>query len=79
MVKLRQIKRNGDSITCNAFVEDCAEPVKLIFNILDGSIQNSPLPKGYEWCTAHIRHAGAHLEQMAKAAEIPEQRNIMWC
>lgn len=79
MVKLKRIKKAGDIITCDAFVEDCSEPVKLIFNILEGSIQSSPMPKDYEWCTAHIRHAKMHLEQMAKDGQIPEQRNIMWC
>ena len=64
---------------CSAFVEDCPEPVPIVFSIPDGTVQHGPLPKNYEWCVTHIQHARKHLEQMAKDGNIPEQRNIMWC
>ena len=78
MVKLKQIEKNGDQITCIAFVEDCKEPIEIIFHIPDGSVQNSPLPAGYEWCRSHIYHAQSALEKMAKEGEFPENWNIMW-
>lgn len=32
MVKLEQIKREGDVISCIAFVEDCEIPIKITLN-----------------------------------------------
>lgn len=79
MVKLEQIKKIDDLITCTAFVEDCKEPVEIVFRISDGSIQSSPLPKGYEWCRGHIQYSRFVFEKMVQEGKYPEKRTIMWC
>lgn len=79
MIKLKHIKRQGETIICDAYVEDCAESISLVFNIAENSMQNSPLPKGYEWCVTHINHARAALARMAEAGDIKENWNIYWC
>lgn len=78
MVKLKQIKKLNETVTCIAFVEDCTEPVEITFHIPDRNMQTSPLPPGYEWCRSHIRHSQTALEKMAEKDEFPENWNIMW-
>lgn len=55
-----------------------AKLLKIVFNMLDGSIQSTPLPPNYRWCTTHICQARRRLEQMVRDGRIPEQRNIIW-
>lgn len=78
MVRLKKINKNGNMITCVAYVEDCKEGIRLEYNITDQTLSAEPLPKGYEYCTSHIAHARRHLEKMAETGEIPPERLIMW-
>ncbi len=78
MVKLEQISREGESITCTAYVEDCKEPVRLEFHIPDGEMQNTPLPSGYEWCRAHLSHAKKALGEIARKETPETRRTVMW-
>ena len=79
MVRLKKIKRIGGDITCIAFVEDCEVPINIKFSVEDNVFYSDPLPRGYEWCSAHLRHARDNLEHMLKSGDIPEHRTIMWC
>lgn len=78
MVKLKQVEKDGDAITCVALVEDCAEPIRVVMNVADGTFQHSPLPKGYEYCASHIGHARRALERMVKDGKIVSETTVMW-
>ena len=78
MIRLKNINKNGNTITCEAYVEDCRESIQLEFNITKQTLSAEPLPKGYEYCKMHITHARRHLEKMAETGEIPPERLIMW-
>ena len=54
MIKLKQIEKNDNVITCYAYFEDCTKPVKLSLCVDSGKFQNYKLPTGYEWCESHI-------------------------
>lgn len=79
MIKLENINRKGNTITCDAFVEDCEEVIPLTFNVADGSMKSGALPKGYEWCTAHLRMAKRTLKKIAETNSDEKRRTIMWC
>ena len=79
MIKLKNIKKRGEIITCDAYVEDCPEAVSITVNISEESVQNSPLPKEYEWCKGHISQARWALIRMAETGEMKENWNIYWC
>lgn len=78
MVKLEQIKRDGDYITCTAFLEDCKEPVQLVYSVQNDAVQYEALPSGYEYCVSHIGHIRSALQRMVKEGKIEPQKAIMW-
>lgn len=78
MVKLENISRTGDVITCDAFVEDCKEAIQLTFNVTDNVLKAGTLPEGYEWCTAHLRMAKYALEEISESNSAEKRRTIMW-
>lgn len=78
MIKLQKIVRTNDIITCEAFVEDCAKPLNLVFDVKSGEFKSYTMPKGYEWCKSHIHHAKNYLASIMKKSEIPSERTIMW-
>lgn len=79
MVKLTDIARMGDVIKCNAYVEDCKEPIPLVFRIKDRSYDRFDLPTGYEYCDWHILiYAKRFLEQAINMEDIPREKLIMW-
>ena len=77
MVKLEQIKKDGDHITCSVFFEDCNEPVRLVYSISDDIVQYEPLPEGYEYCVIHINHVRHALRSMAEDGRIEPKKTIM--
>jgi len=78
MIKLTQIKKNKNEISCMALVEDCTIPFELIYNIKSDEFQPYELPKGYEYCKSHIAHAKRELERISKKEICPQERLIMW-
>ena len=79
MVKLTDIQRTGDTIRCKAYVEDCEEPVNLMFHIRSHILDDFTLPNGYEYCDWHILiYAKKYLEEAANMVSIPKEKLIMW-
>ena len=76
MVKLENIKRENDCISCDAYPEDSKTPVHLEVAISTGDITRSDMPKGYEHCLMHIRHAKRFL--LTNADNLPKSRLLMW-
>ncbi len=78
MIKLKKIRRANDEIRCEAYVEDCSQPVPLVFDIKNKDFKKYNLPKGYEWCESHIHHAKRYFASVLDKDEIPSERTIMW-
>ena len=79
MVRLRKIIRNNGYIFCQAFVEDCQEPVQLALNETSAELNNYKLPENYEWCTYHISYAKRYLQSLIGKDIETQARNIVWC
>lgn len=77
MVKLEQVKREGDVISCIAFVEDCEIPVKITLNTA-GEMTADELPEGYDWCDSHLAHAERALSEMLETGKVEPRSTIMW-
>ena len=71
------IRKDNSIIACEAFLEDCEEPVNLRYSIEKGAFLPFQFPKGYEYCKMHIRHARQYFESLGDE-EPPEQMTIMW-
>lgn len=78
MVKLKQIKKNNNKITCDVFVEDCEEAIRVALDMNSGQIEDYTLPKGYEWCTTHMAYVRRFLKTLVDSKNVPEKRTIMW-
>ena len=78
MIRLTQIKKDKNNISCLALVEDCTIPFKLIYDIMSEEFQPYELPKSYEYCKSHIAHARRELERISKEEILPQERLIMW-
>lgn len=79
MILLKNIKRKDNVITMDAFIEDCAEALPLIYDVQKQDFQPYVPPKGYEWCRGHVAHAKWNLQKILKNnEELPEMRHIMW-
>ena len=76
MVTLKNIKRDNDCIICDVYPEDSKLPVHMEVSVRTGDVSQSAFPKGYEYCTSHIRHAKRFL--LENADHLPESRLIMW-
>lgn len=80
MIKLMQIKREENKITCKALIEDCEIYTPLSYDIPSMTFDDYSLPEGYEWCDIHIHHAKRFFSSILKNGEdLPESRTIMWC
>lgn len=79
MVKLKNITRTDSYIICDAYVEDCMEPVRLSYNAQTGEFSEFQLPKGYEYCDWHILvYAKRFLNSLIYEQNIPTEQLIMW-
>lgn len=78
MIRLTNIQKNNDYISCLAFVEDSKESFQLIYNIKNEDFDSYLLPKGYEWCKSHIAHAKRFMETILNKNEYPHEELIMW-
>lgn len=78
MVKLKEISRNGKVFSCMAYVENCKEPIHLVYNVDTGETEPFRFPQGYEYCTSHITHAKRYFEKCSNLEKIPNETTIMW-
>ena len=78
MVKLKNIRRNDNIILCEAFVENCTEPIHLSLYENSAELDDYILPIGYEWCISHITHAKKYLRSLIGKPIEDSQRTIMW-
>lgn len=80
MVKLKNIKIDGNTVKCDIFPEDSEERGLLEVDISENKIINYVLPTGYEWCENHLAHAKRYIVECFRdiqATPIPE-KTIMW-
>ena len=79
MIKLTKITKNNDTISCMAFVEDCKEYIKLVYNIKSGEFDEYAFPKNYEYCTSHIAYARNYFDKIISSKKaLPNEKLIMW-
>ena len=78
MVRLNNIKKNGNIIQCDIFPEDSNIPGYIVVNINTETVREYELPKGYEWCNNHMNHAMRTLIEISNEKELPKERLVMW-
>lgn len=78
MVRLRNIKRNNEIMSCEFIPEGSSECGTLVINTESKKIESCLFPSGYEWCKSHVSHAADYLIEIASDEMIPEQRTLMW-
>ncbi len=79
MVKLRNIERHENNVTCDAYLESCSVPVKLVYDIKKRTFEEFDYPKGFDYCTEHICMVKWFIEDTLKAnALFPTDKTIMW-
>jgi|GEM_PF-2084917 len=79
MIRLKNVKRQDNIITMDAFVESCEEALPLILDVQKQDFEPYVFPKGYEWCTSHVAKAKWKLLRMLdNGEELPEKLCIMW-
>lgn len=76
MIRLNNISRTGDVITCEALLEDCETAIQLSYNIEKMDFAPFAFPAGYEYCRSHIAHARAFLRDNYE--DLPEATSIHW-
>lgn len=78
MVKLKNIKKNHDLISCDFFPEDAKTPGNIVYDAAKDEIVSCGYPEGYEWCDNHLSHAVDFLASVSKNDNLPEIKLIMW-
>ena len=79
MVRLENIRINGNIAECDLYPEDSKIPGTLKVNIKTEETEYS-LPDGYEYCKSHAAHAKWWLIKNTTdpKKELPEKTTIMW-
>ena len=78
MIRLKQIEKKNNDITCLGYIEDCDEPVFIHIDAITSEVEHSPFPKGYEYET-HIAMARfALMEIVKKGDQLPKEKLVMW-
>lgn len=78
MIRLKNITRNGDTVTCDIIPEDSKERGTLTVDLLKEDIAAYTLPPGFEDCRVHVRHACTAIIEDVKADTLPRERLVMW-
>lgn len=78
MIKLKNIVRKNNIVTCDIFPEDSKNPGTIVYDINKSDIQEYRLPKGYEWCKNHIAHASRAIKEMIKAEDTQSEKTVSW-
>ena len=77
MVKLENIRKNNDVITCVAYLEDCRKPMELRYSSSTDDFDHFEFPEGYDWCEMHIRMIRSFFRTL-KGSDYTQERMIMW-
>lgn len=77
MIRLMQIKKSNNVITCQARLEDSRDAMSLTYHISTRDFDAFLLPEGFEWCRTHIAMARRFFEQLGNA-DPPKEKVIMW-
>lgn len=78
MIKLMEIKKNDNAVTCNAFIEDCNVAIPIVYDLNSRELSHGDIPEGYTWCSNHMKHARVRLEAMIREKTFPETVTVMW-
>lgn len=79
MIRLKNVKKENDSFVCDAYVEDCGIPVRLIYDIKTRSIPEYHLPEEYHDCREHISMARRYFDHVLSGVEkLKQEKLIMW-
>ncbi|MBQ4544519.1 MAG: hypothetical protein II996_03000 [Oscillospiraceae bacterium] len=78
MIRLKNIRINGNKASCEIFPEGSSESGYIIVDTLSQKVINYSLPEGYEWCDNHISHACAELVKISKTQEPITDKLVMW-
>lgn len=78
LVKLENIERNGNKITCIIFVESSRQGLYAEYDCETNTMSDVVLPEGYGWCRSHIAQARFFLKSLIHKEEIPGRKMIMW-
>jgi hypothetical protein len=78
MVRLKNLKKNKNTIECDFFPEDSNNPGHISVYIPSGLVIGCSYPDGYEWCLNHANHAKSELLKLAGENELPNEKLIMW-
>ena len=58
-------------------VEDCKEPIRICVD-MDGNGESVEMPRGYEWCDNHIKHAERYLLERYEQGTLKNEMMLMW-
>ena len=78
MIKLRNIRRKNNIISCIILPEDATSFGSLVVDVSKHSIVDYDLPDGYKWCVNHVHHAAEALYRMASMDIITTEKNVTW-
>lgn len=78
MIKLRNIRRINNIISCKILPEDAISFGSLVVDVSNYRIIDYDLPEGYKWCINHVHHAAEALYRMASTNEITTEKNVIW-
>ncbi len=78
MIELREIRKREENIVCTAYIEDCKEPISIVYNISLDKFNVEKLPEGFSWCNQHIAYAERYLRKICTDDILPENKLLMW-
>lgn len=80
MIRVENIKRENNIITCTALIEDCQEELPLVFDVVKRDFKPFVFPKGYETCSMHIAYVRRFFDKSLEMEEcLPEKKFFYWC
>lgn len=79
MIRLKNIKKNHNKITCTAFLEDCGTPVCLTFDCVKREFEDYRLPEEFTGRRIYIAMARRYFERVLQGTvKMQEEKLIMW-
>ena len=76
MVKLKNIKKSNNTITCDFWPEDSELPGTLTVNLVTQKIESCEFPSEYEWCENHAQHSARYL--LNTSDNLPKEKTLFW-
>ena len=77
MIRLTQIEKKNNIITCQAYFEDSVEVGGLVYDTDKQDFAQVVFPPGFEWCRAHVAQARRFFNQLG-GGNPPKEKLIMW-